>query len=137
MTRKEFIQLVGVGSGTAFFIHCLQGCKKADNSPAASTVDFTLDLTQSSNAALKNNGGYIYNSGVIVARTSTGNYIAVAAACTHEGTNIQFDLSNNRFHCSNHGANFSTSGTVITGPASTALKQYTTTLNGNSLRVNG
>jgi cytochrome b6-f complex iron-sulfur subunit len=119
------------------FASCFSACKKDDGDGKKNTspVDFTLDLNASSNAALKNNGGYVVTNSVIVARTSSGNYIAVQAACTHQGTTLQYDNSNNRFHCPNHGSNFSTSGAVINGPASSSLTQYNTELNGTSLRV--
>lgn len=134
MDRKEFISLVGMSAG-ALLLGCVSSCKKEDATPA--TVDFTLDLSLAENIALNTNGGSRIVSGVIVAKTLAGNYIAVSSACTHQGTTVNFDSANNRFNCPNHGSNFSTTGTVLNGPASTALKQYTVTLTGTSLRVNG
>lgn len=129
MTRKEFLSQVGIGAATLILPACIAGCKK---STSTTTIDFTIDV---SSGALSKNGGYLVNSGVIVARTSAGNFVAVAAACTHEGTNVQFSLSGNNFTCPNHGAQFDTTGTVTKGPASTSLKQYNTSLSGSSLRV--
>lgn len=136
MDRKEFISLVGLGAGALFMGCGMTACKK-DSASSAPTVDFILDLTKSENASLNVNGGSRVVSGVIVAKTLTGSYIAVSAACTHEGTTINFDGVNNRFHCPNHGSNFSPTGAVVAGPASSALKKYTTTLTGSSLRVSG
>lgn len=138
MDRKEFLSLIGLATGGMVIGVCFNACKKDDSSSSTNnntSKDFTLDLTQASNAALKNNGGFVVTNGVIVARTNAGAYIAVAAACTHEGTTVGFDATNNKFHCSNHGSNFSTTGAVLNGPASTALQQFNTTLTGNSLRV--
>lgn len=136
MDRKEFISLVGLGAGALFMGCATTACKKGSDSPAP-TVDFTLDLTKSENASLNVNGGSRLVTGVIVAKTLTGSYIAISAACTHEGTTVNFDSANNRFHCPNHGSNFGPTGAVVTGPATSALKQYTTTLTGSSLRVSG
>jgi cytochrome b6-f complex iron-sulfur subunit len=137
MDRKEFLSLVGPAAAGILFASCFSACKKDDDDGGKNTspVDFTIDLNASSNAPLKNNGGFVVTNGVIVARTSSGNYIAVQSACTHQGSTLQYDNSNNRFHCSNHGSNFSTSGAVINGPASSALAQYNTEVNGSSLRI--
>ena len=134
MDRKAFLSLVGLSAGSLVLASCLDSCKKKDKT-SKSTKDFTLDLTAPANAALNTNGGYLVNDEVIVAKTTAGSYIAVAAACTHNGTTIQYDGSNNRFHCPNHGANFNNSGGVINGPATTALQQFNTQLNGTSLRI--
>jgi cytochrome b6-f complex iron-sulfur subunit len=136
MDRKEFISLVGIAAGGALLVSCFDGCKKDSSSEAAhATIDFTLDLNASSNAALKNNGGFIVNQGVIVARTSSGTYIAVASACTHQGTTIGYQFSSNQFKCPSHGSVFSSTGAVVNGPAATPLQQFNTSLNGNNLRV--
>lgn len=138
MDRKEFLSLMGASAATIMFAGCLAGCKKSSNSSSTdgpSNVDFTLDLSQSANAALNNNGGYVYHGGVIVARTSTGSFVAVSQTCTHESYNVVFQSANNRFYCANHGATFSTAGAVTNGPASKALKQYNTALTGTSLRI--
>ncbi len=137
MDRKQFLALVGTSVGAIIIGSCLNGCKKESNSPQQPTVDFTLDLNASSNSALNTNGGYIYNQGVIVARTMSGAYIAVSQACTHNGVSVVYQSSANDFYCSAHGSVFSSSGSVTNGPASSALKQYTCNLSGTSLRVHG
>ena len=144
MKRSEFFSALGISAGTVIFAPFLASCSKdsnitADPGPSPSggggAVDFTLDLTLPANSSLNNNGGSLIKSGVIVARTSTGAYVAVASACTHQGVTIDFESGNNRFHCSGHGSNFGVNGSVINGPAVTALKMYNTLLTGTSLRV--
>ena len=140
MDRKEFLSLLGFSAASAALVGCLGGCTKdtaasAVNTTGPSSVDFTLDLTQTANAALNTNGGYLYSNGIIVARTMSGSYIAVQQTCTHERFSIVYQGSRSRFYCDGHGATFSESGTVTGGPAPRALKQYNTALNGNSLRV--
>lgn len=131
MKRKEFLSVMGVGAAGILALSCLSSCKKEE----APDVDFTLDLNSSSNVALATNGGYLISQGVIVAKTNSGDFIAVSAACTHQGVEVEFQSSNNRFYCSGHGANFSTTGAVLNGPANSPLKKYNTSLNGNVLRV--
>jgi cytochrome b6-f complex iron-sulfur subunit len=135
MDRNEFIRLVGIGAGAVVLVNCLQGCKKESAAPALLTVGFTLDLSQPAYSALNTNGGYLITQKVIVARTLTGSYIAVAAACTHQGTNVQYQASSHRFHCPNHGADFSESGSVQSGPATHDLQQMHTSLTNTLLHV--
>ena len=133
MDRKEFLALIGLTAGGFVLASQLSSCQKTDTSPLS--VDFVLNLTDPANSALNTNGGYLFDQGVIVARTMSGTYIAVAAACTHQGRTVEYDGSNNMFHCPAHGSNFSNSGSVINGPASSPLQQMKTTLTGTSLLV--
>lgn len=136
MNRKEFLTQVGSGAAILFLAQCVGGlsaCNKSSNAASGpSNVDFTLDV---SGGTLATKGAYLVKNGVIVAHTKAGEFIAVAAACTHEGTTIQYSSSNDNFRCPNHGATFNDSGVVTKGPASTNLKQYNTTLNGSTLRI--
>jgi len=136
MKRNEFLTALGVSAGTVFFAPFLASCSKNSSLlGAGGTVDFTLDLTQAANASLNSNGGSLLKSGVIVARTSAGAYVALSSTCTHQGGTIYFNNANSRFICPNHGANFSLTGSVLLGPANTALTKYNTLLTGTSLRI--
>ena len=145
MKRKEFFTTLGISAGTVMFAPYLVSCSKGNavadpgtgGTPGA--IDFTLDLSLPANAALNTNGNSMTNSGVLIARTSSGSFVAVAAACTHQGSAILFDNANTRFNCSNtgagHGSQYSIGGAVIAGPAPKALKLYNTQLTGTKLRV--
>ena len=125
---------------------CLGGCasKKDDPTPAPGptpgpgSIDFTLDLSDAANARLNDPAfGYVYgaNNRVIVAKTTSGSYIAVSAACTHQGTAVQFSPAANSFTCPSHGSQFSASGAATVGPATAPLKRYTVVQTGNMLRI--
>jgi cytochrome b6-f complex iron-sulfur subunit len=136
MNRNDFLSVLGVSAGTVIFAPFLASCSKNSSVlGAGGTVDFTLDLTLAANSVLNSNGGSVYKSGVIVARTSAGAYIAVSSACTHQGSTINFVSASNRFICPNHGANFSTTGSVLLGPATSPLTNYNTSLSGTLLRI--
>jgi cytochrome b6-f complex iron-sulfur subunit len=133
ITRKEFIEQLGVGAAVLFVAACAGSCTKTSSSPSGPTgVNFTVDV---STGPLASNGGSIIQSGVIVARTTSGSFVAVSVTCTHEGGQLGFNSSSNIFQCPLHGATFNTGGVVTSGPASTNLQVYKTTLSGNSLRV--
>lgn len=133
MNRKTFISQVGLGAAALLVPACLgglQGCKKASDPPT--DVNFSLDV---SSGDLSQNGGFVIQDGVLVARSVYGTYIAVAAGCTHEGVELQYKADKNVFHCSRHGSEFDMTGNNIHGPAKKDLMEYNTELNGNILRV--
>lgn len=136
MERKEFLSLLGL-TGASAFAACI-GCSKSVGgytAPAPTNVNISLDLTQPANAALNNSGGFIYTNGIIVAKTTSGNYVAVSQACTHQGVSVQFVANGQEFYCPSHGATFSTTGAVTRGPANSPLQKYNTSLNGNILTI--
>lgn len=92
----------------------------------------TVDV---SSGALATNGGFVVINKIIIARTITGTFLAVAAACTHQGSNVKYVLANNNFHCNSHGAEFNSTGVVTKGPATSNLTLYKTTLTGTILTV--
>jgi cytochrome b6-f complex iron-sulfur subunit len=124
MERKDFLSMLGMGA-SGLVLGCLGGCSKGQgvSTAAPSNVDFTLDLTQAPNAALKNNGGYIYNSGIIIAKTSAGQYIAVSQICTHQNYSVGY------------GGTYAENGQILGGPPPRSLTSYNTSLNGNMLRI--
>jgi cytochrome b6-f complex iron-sulfur subunit len=134
MKREEFLKQLS----TAALLTCagcgLYACSSEDD-PAPANVDLTLDLTSSQYSALNTVGGSITTNGIIVARLSAAEFVALSRACTHQGTPVNYRSSQNDFYCSNHGSRFSTAGAVLEGPATRALTKYNTELTGNSLRV--
>ncbi len=134
MTRKEFITQAGTAAALLLVPACISGlssCKK-QKADKPKSVDFSLDI---SSGPLATNGGAIINDGVIVARSLSGEFIAIDSVCTHEGTNINYVSTSHSFKCPNHGATYDANGNVTTGPASKSLTSYHCTLNGSSLRV--
>ncbi len=141
MDRKEFLAQVGFGAAALLLPACLgslASCSSNDVSPMGgkvtppTNIDFAVDV---STGPLSTNGGFLVTNGIIVARTIAGSFLAVSAACTHQGTNVQYRGADNDFLCPNHGSIFSATGQVTNGPASRPLIQYKTTLTGTSLRV--
>ena len=124
---------------------CLQSCKKDEPTPTTTTptnpttstgVDFTLNIDDAANSALKTNGGYVISNGVVVAKDKDGNFVAATQTCSHQGfKQVKFDSSKNEFMCSQHGARFSTVGSGLNSEGSGGLTVYKTALTGNSLRV--
>lgn len=140
MDRRKFLRTscalgtLGVAGAAAF----IESCKKTSSSAAAQgpTVNFTLDLTQSSNAALNSSGGAVASHGVIVVNTGS-SYAAVAQTCTHNGCSVGYNQSANDFVCPCHGGTFDVNGNVTSGPPPAPVKKYTVTKSGNILTIVG
>lgn len=137
MTRKDFFAKVGFGAALVLVPTCISGLATSCSSdgattPAPSNVNFILDV---SSGSLSSNGGFLVTNGIVVARTNSGEFLAVSASCTHEGTKVNYNAAGNKFVCPNHGAQFSSNGNVTQGPASKNLTKYNTELSGTSLRV--
>ena len=154
MERKDFIEKVGLSGAAILIFGCMQSCSKdsdmtySPNTPpntggkggggsASTKIDFTLDIGVAPYDVLKKEGGFIVYSvdKVIIARIAGNAFIAVSSVCTHAGATLEYVSSTSKFYCSAHGSNFNQTGTVANGPASEALKQYKTSLDGTKLRV--
>jgi cytochrome b6-f complex iron-sulfur subunit len=161
MKRGEFLRSLGMSSAALMAFYCmgtgLTACssKSDDPSPGTGTgttpttgitgnantsagaINFTLDLNDSNFSKLKTAGQYVLVGSLIVAKIANGSFVALSKACTHEGSDVQYRVTQNDFYCNNHGSEFSTTGAVEVGPATRALTQYKTALStdGNSLTV--
>ena len=62
----------------------------------------------------------------LVARTAQDAFTALTAICTHEGCTVT-GFANSRYVCPCHGSQYTTSGSVVNGPAPRPLQQFPTT----------
>lgn len=94
----------------------------------------TINLEQATALAAVGSGALVETSlGMfLVARTGQSAFTALSATCTHEACTIT-GYGSSRFVCGCHGSTFTTSGAVVTGPATRALPSFPTQLTGNVL----
>lgn len=72
---------------------------------------------------LKERQGIVLEEEKIAAyKDHKGQLYAYSAVCTHLGCTVTWNNSEKSFDCPCHGSRFSSSGTVINGPANTALE---------------
>lgn len=143
MKRKDFIRKFAVGGSILLTAPMLfNSCDKEEdptnnnnNNNTGNPNEIVIDLTAAGSAALKTIGGYIYSGNIIVFRTGDTSYMALSKLCTHSQCTITYNHSNNELPCPCHGSKFDTSGKVTNGPAKSALKKYSVTLDGNSLKI--
>ena len=73
-------------------IGVIESCSKQSYT-GPTNVNFTLDLSNSANAALNTVGGYLVANGVLVVRHTSTSFKALSATCTHEGYTVGYDAS--------------------------------------------
>jgi len=114
-----------------------------DSAPALPTVSGalssrTLTITVDAASPLATVGGAamvtVATGSYLVARTSQSACTTVTAVCTHEGCAVS-GFANALYVCPCHGSEFSTSGAVVQGPASSPLRQFPTTFANNVVTI--
>jgi cytochrome b6-f complex iron-sulfur subunit len=149
-TRRDFVRIAGLA-----LIGACAGCSGSDTtgggSPGGDTdgdsegrgdsdVTGTGDtavpagwaaLTLDANPKLGDVGGYVVRKlggvRVVVARLDDApTFLALSAACTHQGCDVQYQAAKDRFYCPCHGSVFADDGRVVQGPARRPLTSFDT-----------
>jgi cytochrome b6-f complex iron-sulfur subunit len=93
-------------------------------------IDSASPLAAVGGAAQVRSSGGVF----LVARTGQDTFTALTSTCTHEACTITgFDSS--AYVCPCHGSRFNTSGRVLTGPATSSLRTFTTQFSNNVLTI--
>lgn len=142
MNRRELIRNIAAGTATVFIVpSMLTSCQKDDPEPDDGNGDptqpddtLTIDLNDNNFSNLTVTGGSQVIDNIIVINTGDG-FIALSSVCTHQGCQVSYNHSNGNLPCPCHGSLFSTSGSVLNGPASSPLKKYNVTQEGDVLTI--
>jgi len=141
MNRREVIQKFLLG-GTVMVVvpSVLTSCSKdetddpGNNNPPPPGSDIVLDLTLPANSALNTAGNSKIVNNIIIINTGTG-FVALSSICTHQGCTVAFNPGAGQLQCPCHGSVYSTSGSVINGPAPLPLQSYPVSVTDNVLTV--
>ena len=137
MERRKFI-IRSMQAGAAIAIPFAVSCSKdEDDDILLPGDDITMDLDSSQYSTLKTAGNSVTYQGIIVANTGNEVFVALSSVCTHQGCTINYNHANTNFPCPCHGSVFSDQGSVLQGPATTAVKRYTVSREGNVLTITG
>ena len=141
LDRREFLSRtlkgVGVVALGSYTITFLQACSDSSNpmdSGSGGDAMITVDLSKAENSALQSAGGTLAlsgnqldNAGLLLYRLDEATIRAFSRRCPHQGcTTGSFNAGVSTCPC--HSSKFNTSGAVIQGPATSGLKQYSTTI---------
>jgi cytochrome b6-f complex iron-sulfur subunit len=105
--------------------------------PALSESQQNNVLAGTSNE-LKPNSAKIFKFGTrpgILVRTSTGEFRAFSAICTHLNCTVQYRDDLQHIWCACHGGQFDLNGINIAGPPPRPLEQYEVNLSGDDVVV--
>jgi Rieske Fe-S protein len=134
-TVASLIESCGGGSPTS---------PSGGNVPQLSTVAGTANgnivtVNNVSGTALANVGSaaLVQASGnnILVLQTAQGSFRALTAVCTHEQNIVTGFENNSTFVCPAHGSRYNTSGGVVQGPATRALREFPTQFTNNVLTI--
>jgi cytochrome b6-f complex iron-sulfur subunit len=139
MNRRDLIQRVLVGGAVLVLApSVLKSCTKDSSTnpggnPKPTKID--LDLSLAENSALNSVGGSLIVQNILVINTGSGNYSALSSICTHQGCTVGYNSGTDNIRCPCHSSIYTTSGSVISGPAPRSLKSYPVSLQGNILTI--
>jgi len=134
MNRRELIRNIAAGTVTLFIVpSAITSCTK-DNLPNPDNNTVTIDLGSSKYSTLASAGGSIVVQNIIIFNTGS-DYLALSSVCTHQGCQVTYNYGNGNLPCPCHGAIFSTTGSVIQGPATSPLKKYNVAQDGDILTI--
>lgn len=143
MNRKEFIKSCGYA--------CLSGVALASIMQSCTTTKYVSGEIKESDLLLPLAEFEIVKKGktsyrhyliaqheslkypICVYRETDNTYSALLLKCTHQGAELQ--VFGEQITCPAHGSEFNAKGEVQQGPASTALRQFPTSIAGNQLKI--
>jgi cytochrome b6-f complex iron-sulfur subunit len=138
MNRREVIQKF-IAGGTVLVLvpSVIESCVKnttVNNGTINAGTPISVDLTQSTNAALNKSGGSVIVQNILVINVNN-NFVALSSICTHQGCTVAYNSVANDIECPCHGSVFSTSGSVVVGPAISPLQSFAVTKSGTVLTI--
>ena len=136
MNRRELIRSIAAGTATVFIVpSVLTSCQEDQPDPENPDNNIlTVDLTSPNNSSLASEGSSKVIDNVLIINTGDG-FIALSSVCTHQGCQVTYDHGAENLPCPCHGSIFSTTGSVLNGPASSPLKKYDVTQEGDILTI--
>lgn len=146
-TRREFCARTCQAVSLLAINSLVQGCggnpmsssaapplSTATGTVSGGTVTVTIDAASALGSV---NGAALVTTAAgsfLVARTGQDTFTALTALCTHEGCTVS-GIENQVYVCPCHGSRYSSAGSVLQGPATTALRQFSTRFANNVLTI--
>ena len=131
MNRRDLIRSIAAGTATLFIVPSfVTSCEDDPEDPNT----LIIDLADNKYSSLASVGGSIVESSIIIMNTGD-QFLALSSVCTHEGCEVSYNHGNSNLPCPCHGSVFNTTGSVLQGPASSPLRNYEVTQEGDILSI--
>lgn len=146
LDRRKFLKLATVIPTVVVASSALSACDSTsgnnnnnnNNGTSGITVSgntITLDLTKSDTSKLTSAGSFLMiSSAKVIVVNDAGTIRALTMVCTHEQCDVN-GVTNNQIVCNCHNSKFKLDGSVVQGPATTPLKTYSSTKNGDIVTI--
>ena len=138
MNRRDLLKNVAAGTASLFVVPVvLTSCEDDNSDPDGKNPDenvLSIDLTDGKYSNLGTAGGSVIENDIIIINTGDG-FIALSSVCTHNGCQVGYNHENGNLPCPCHGSVFSSSGSVLEGPADSPLKTYAVSQEGDVLTI--
>jgi nitrite reductase/ring-hydroxylating ferredoxin subunit len=122
-----------VSAGGVTLALCLAGCSGGTSTPTTTTGAGAAGTTVAA-ADVPVGSGRIVGE-FVVTQPTEGTFEAFNYLCTHQNQPVQ-QVTDAAIVCGRHGSTFSLAdGSVLTGPATTALAKATVTRSGDTLTI--
>jgi Rieske Fe-S protein len=136
MRRRDFVRRLpvvtaGLAAGSTTILTGCSGAPYVVPTVGPASLSFTSTaLGPDGDAFLQSPG---MDRPVYVRRLTSGELVAVLAACTHRG--CQPEPAADRLLCPCHGSEFTFTGDVLNGPADEPLLRYEVEESGGEIRI--
>jgi cytochrome b6-f complex iron-sulfur subunit len=134
------IRNIAAGTATLFIVPAaFTSCEKDNidpddnNNPPDDSI-LTIDLNSDKYSDLGSAGGFVKEGSIIIINIGD-EFVALSNICTHQGCVVSYDSEENKLPCPCHGSVYSTTGSVLEGPAENPLKKYEVTQEGDILTI--
>lgn len=147
MDRRQFcsqaLQIVSIGTMGSLFQACGGSSTSPDSAPAlpvisAGVVNGAVTFSVDAASPLASVGGAALvqapAGNFLVSRTAQDAFTALTAVCTHQACTVS-GFQNSTYVCPCHGSRYSTSGSVVQGPATAPLRGFTARFSNNVLTI--
>jgi cytochrome b6-f complex iron-sulfur subunit len=140
-TRRTFCTHACQAASLLALGSVLEGCGGSPTSPSgessapaltvvsAAVANGVATVTIGAGSPLASAGGaalvQTVSGNFLVSRTGQSGFTALTAVCTHQNCTIT-GFQGQDYVCPCHGSQYSTSGSVVSGPATRALRQFAT-----------
>jgi len=142
--KRHYFKIIAIPAFLLVFLFVMPQCKKDKDEIPNAYVNFSIDVNSPQYNGLNNIGAYIYFTGgvrgIIIYHESVDEFMAYERNCPYQPSNscatVEVDNSAVIAVDSCCGSKFLLlDGSVINGPATRQLKQYSTSFDGTTLHV--